>query len=100
MKAKEYAAIYHQKVAEGLQDTDALARIALDMIREIEVIARTRRAYSNAAMVSVIDEVAQKWRAFSRLVQQDTVPLIDIINVCTPDFGAAYAEAKRRRHAA
>ena len=63
MKAKDYAKRY----AEQGETNEALIQVCFDMIKEFETIATARHAKSDQAALSIIRELEQRWKAFSRL---------------------------------
>lgn len=60
MKAKEYAT----RLKCGDMD---IADVACAFLNEVKSIAETRKAHTDSAVVSILDEQSQKWRALSRL---------------------------------
>ena len=62
MKAKEYHARYKANPTE-----DELINIAADMITETKQLAEQRRIKEDRALVAIIREQEDKWKAFVRL---------------------------------
>jgi UPF0288 family protein (methanogenesis marker protein 3) len=62
MKAKEMAEIYKKKPT-----VDTLARLAHDMVMESKTIAEQRHIKSDSALNSILRELDDKWRAFTKL---------------------------------
>ena len=63
MKAKEYAERYKANPTDK-----ELMRVAFDLLMETKELAEQRHVSTNAGLFGVIDEIANKWRAFVRLV--------------------------------
>ena len=72
MKAKEYVKRYQKLVASGDQEI-TIWTVCNEMIKEIPVICKQRKAESNDAQLSVFKEIDQKYRAFARLLNDPTV---------------------------
>lgn len=68
MKAKEYAERYLTDPTE-----DNLVMVVRDMICEVKVIAKQRNTKSDAGVVPIFDELSKKWKAFVRIVGDETI---------------------------
>ena len=64
MKAKEYANKYKENPSD-----EVLGKIAIDMLVEIKTISELRHAKSGEALISILNEMINKWRAFALLVK-------------------------------
>jgi hypothetical protein len=71
MKAKEYAAQYHEKLAADPNKTRAAWEIARDMLVEGRALMLQRsqsQRPSNTCITGVLNEQTDKWKAFVRIV--------------------------------
>jgi len=66
MKAKEYLERF-EKVSEEFGDREATLDLMNGFLREIATLTEVRRVHSNAAMLSILRELNQKWDALCRL---------------------------------
>ena len=69
MKAKEYAAEY-----KANPTLEKLGKIAAGMLSEMAIVAETRHAKSDEALISIINEQIDKWRAFAGLAGDGIKP--------------------------
>lgn len=71
MKVKQYVERYN-----SIPDKDeALSMVVVTMFGEIAEISKVRHCQTNAALRSVIAEMANKWKAFCRAVDPDGTTL-------------------------
>lgn len=68
MKAKDYAEKY--KANPTLQCT---GEIAVAMLVEVGEIAKVRHATTNEALIAILNEMINKWRAFAKLTGDKTI---------------------------
>lgn len=62
MKAKDYAAKY-----DGT--SDSLGKIAYEFTLELGELIKARKVKTDSGTVAILNELNQKWRAFSRLTE-------------------------------
>lgn len=71
MKADDYAAKILSDLDErGKVKSEVVGSVAWEMLLEIKEIAEKRKAFSNEAMIGVLNEVDAKWRAVCRRVEK------------------------------
>lgn len=68
MKAKDYAKIYNEKLAETNDYAQAIDPVLKGLIEELSTLTQTRGKSTFSAAISCFDEIEQKWRAFSYLI--------------------------------
>lgn len=66
MKAKEYLAKFDKDTKE-VGDREATVNLMTDFLHEVGTLAEARNAESNAAMLSIIRELNQKWDTLCKL---------------------------------
>ena len=67
MKAREHKEKWDKEPGETL---DKLSGAVLEFVNEIKEIGDARRAKTNGAYLSIIDEQREKWKAFMRLLPE------------------------------
>jgi len=70
MKASEYAERYKANPTDK-----ALVEVAMDMLIESKKFIEQRNAKTDAAVYAILDELNSKYRAFVRLVGDETILL-------------------------
>lgn len=70
-KARDYAAAFISRRQRGDDDGRAVMDIVTALLLEIQEIADMRRAKSDAAIISIIEEQSRKWQAVIRRLPED-----------------------------
>ena len=81
MKAKEYAEKY-----KANPTPQCLGRIAVEMLVEVKGIAESRHAKSDDALISILNEVINKWRAFAKIVGDESISTDGLKQLIVKDF--------------
>jgi hypothetical protein len=68
MKAKEYAEQFEKMVTDGKEPWLGIAEVCRLMLIESKEIVEKRHCQTNEAMVAVVREIEDKFKAFARIV--------------------------------
>lgn len=71
MKAKEYAESFFKLVSESKTEADideAVLHILTEFLKEGSALAHSRNIQLDAAAISLIKELSDKWRVFGEIV--------------------------------
>lgn len=68
MKAKEYMAMYYDKIIAG--DATAMQNIVLGFVTDYNHLIEVRRPKSRPALYAIANEVNQKWNALAAAVEK------------------------------
>ena len=90
MKAKDYAAKYKVLIALDCYTEHPASTIVKQMVQEVAALQKIRRAQTNAAMVSILQEQERKWQAFCRIVGEDSGIKSDGFRAVIKDFFPRY----------
>ena len=73
MKAKEYAESFFKLLSESKTEADideAVLHILTEFLKEGSALAHSRNIQLDAAAISLIKELSDKWRAFGEIVNK------------------------------
>ncbi len=68
MKAKDYADLYRHALASTGDVNEAAKAMASEFFAELPTLVNRRNVQTDSALIAVVRELDQKWRALTRLV--------------------------------